>query len=65
MSLDSERKPENGSPEVKKRKPGRPRKGTPTRTTGVTGKYNVLLCETGIKLKRMNIPISILNILNS
>ena len=33
---DSERKPENGSPEAKKRKPGRPRKGTPTRTTGVT-----------------------------
>lgn len=33
---DSEKKSENGSPEVKKRKPGRPRKGTPTRTTGVT-----------------------------
>jgi hypothetical protein len=45
MSLDSERKPENGSPEAKKRKPGRPRKGTPTRTTGVTGKDNVLLCK--------------------
>lgn len=36
---DTERKDvksEPGSTEIKKRKPGRPRKGTPTRTTGVT-----------------------------